>query len=101
MTEKQLKEIIKAKEQELKELKAQLKALEEVKEETTKTVSYFEIVKLDSNSIRTELEKLDAKQIKKIAREGGIRVISSAKAKCIEEMVNIINARNNKGIAFK
>ncbi|MGL5567694.1 MAG: hypothetical protein ACRDB9_00480 [Cetobacterium sp.] len=99
MTEKQLKEIIKAKEQELKELKAQLKALES-KEETS-TLSYFELVKMSKDEMKSELESLQVRDIKKIAREGGVQLISNAKSKCIKDMIDIIDARNNKGKAFR
>ncbi|MGL4802002.1 MAG: hypothetical protein ACRC18_07025 [Cetobacterium sp.] len=99
MSKTELKEMIKTKELELKALKDQLKELES-KEEST-VITYNELSKLDSNSIIRELEKLDTKDIKKVARKCGIPAVPGARSKCINVIVEIIESRNNKGKAFK
>lgn len=98
MSKNELKEMIKIKEAELKALKEQLKTLEGEEESI---ITYSELSKLDSNSIIRELEKLDTKDIRKIAKKGGIAVVPGARSKCINVIVDIIESRSNKGKAFR
>ncbi|MGL5381456.1 hypothetical protein [Clostridium sp.] len=99
MNEKQIKEAIKVKEAELKALKDQLKALEST--DKAHTITYTELSRMDSKSMEMELNKLDVKAIKKVAREGGVTLIRSSKGKCIEDFIEIVEARNNKGSVFR